>query len=68
MLLSIVANDTQEDLDEIVQWNIDNLNTPPVFFEPTYADKRRAEYPPMEDGDEEYLLSVNESTEDESII
>ena len=22
----IVANDTKEDLDEIVQWNIDNLN------------------------------------------
>ena len=45
----IVANDTQEDLDEIVQWNIDNLNTPPVLFEPTYADKRKAEYPSIED-------------------
>jgi hypothetical protein len=45
----IVANDTQEDLDELVQWNIDNLNTPPVLFEPTYADKRKAEYPPIED-------------------
>ncbi len=44
----IVANDTQEDLDEIVQWRIDNLNTPPIFFEPTYADKRKAEYPPIE--------------------
>jgi len=50
----IVANDTQEDLDELVQWNIDNLNTPPVLFEPTYADKRKAEYPPME----EYLDAV----------
>jgi hypothetical protein len=45
----IVANDTDADLDEIVQWNIDNLNTPPVIFEPTYADKRKAEYPPIED-------------------
>lgn len=45
----VVANDTDEDLDEIVQWNIDNLNTPPVLFEPTYADKRKAEYPPIED-------------------
>jgi hypothetical protein len=45
----VVANDTQEDLDELVQWNIDNLNIPPVLFEPTYADKRKAEYPPMED-------------------
>lgn len=45
----IVANDTDADLDELVQWNIDNLNTPSVNFEPTYADKRRAEYPPIED-------------------
>lgn len=45
----VIANDTDEDLDEIVQWNIDNLNTTPVFFEPTYADKRKAEYPPIED-------------------
>jgi hypothetical protein len=45
----IVANDTQEDLNELVQWNIDNLNTTPVIYEPTYADKRKAEYPPIED-------------------
>jgi len=44
----IVANDTQEDLDEIVQWNINNLSTPFVEPQPTYADKRRAEYPPIE--------------------
>ena len=44
----VVANDTEEDLNELVQWNIDNLNTPPVIYQPTYADKRRAEYPPME--------------------
>jgi len=44
----IVANDTKADLDEIVQWNIDNLNTTPVIYELTYADKRRAEYPPIE--------------------
>jgi hypothetical protein len=50
----VVANDTEADLNELVQWNIDNLNTPPVLFEPTYADKRKAEYPPME----EYLDAV----------
>jgi hypothetical protein len=45
----VVANDTEADLDEIVQWNIDNINVPPVILEPTYADKRRAEYPPITD-------------------
>lgn len=45
----IIANDTKEDLDEIVQWNIDNLNTPFIEPQPSYADKRRGEYPPMED-------------------
>jgi hypothetical protein len=44
----IIANDTQEDLDEIVQWKIDNLNTPPVIYQPTYTDKRKAEYPSIE--------------------
>lgn len=44
----IIANDTQEDLDEIVQWNINNLNAPPVIYQPTYADKRKSEYPPIE--------------------
>ena len=44
----VVANDTEADLDELVQWNIDNLNTPPVIYQPTYADKRKAEYPPIE--------------------
>jgi hypothetical protein len=45
----ILANDTEQDLDDMVQWNIDNLNAPAVIFEPTYADKRRAEYPPITD-------------------
>ena len=45
----IVANDTEEDLDAIVQWNIDNINAPEVLFEPSYADKRKAEYPPIKD-------------------
>jgi hypothetical protein len=45
----IVANDTEADLDEIVQWNIDNLNKPFVEPKPSYADKRKAEYPPIED-------------------
>jgi predicted PolB exonuclease-like 3'-5' exonuclease len=44
----IVAKDTEADLDELVQWNIDNLNAPPVIYQPTYADKRKAEYPPIE--------------------
>ena len=45
----IIANDTQEDLDEIVQWNIDHLDIPTPTYESSYADKRRAEYPPIED-------------------
>lgn len=45
----VIANDTKEDLDEIVQWNIDNLNVPFISPQPTYADKRRGEYPPIED-------------------
>jgi hypothetical protein len=44
----VIANDTEADLEELVQWNIDNLNTPPVIYQPTYADKRKAEYPPIE--------------------
>jgi len=45
----IIANDTEEDLDEIVQWNIDQLETPEVVYEPNYVNKRKAEYPPIED-------------------
>ena len=45
----IVANETKEDLDEIVQWNIDNLNAPFVEPQLSYADKRKNEYPPIED-------------------
>ena len=45
----VIANDTKEDLDEMVQWNIDNLNAPFVHPQPSYADKRRGEYPPIED-------------------
>ena len=45
----VIANDTIEDLDEIVQWNIDNLNAPIIPPQPTYADKRRGEYPPITD-------------------
>jgi hypothetical protein len=45
----VVANDTEADLDEIVQWNIDNLSAPFVAPQPTYKDKRISEYPPIED-------------------
>lgn len=45
----IIANDTKEDLDEIVQWNIDNLNAPFVEPQLSYVDKRKNEYPPIED-------------------
>ena len=45
----IIANDTIEDLDEIVQWNIDNLSAPFVEPQLSYADKRKNEYPPIED-------------------
>ena len=44
----IIANDTKEDLDEIVQWNIDNLNAPFVEPQLSYVDKRKNEYPPIE--------------------
>ncbi len=44
----IVANDTEEDLNELVQWNIDQLNISYTSPTPTYADKRKAEYPPIE--------------------
>ena len=45
----IIANDTKEDLDEIVQWNIDQLNTPIITPEQTYEYKRLSEYPPITD-------------------
>ena len=45
----IVANDTEADLNELVQWNIDNLNATLIAPQPTYTDKRRSEYPPIED-------------------
>jgi hypothetical protein len=45
----VVANDTETDLDELVQWNIDNLSTPFVEPQLSYVDKRRGEYPPIED-------------------
>lgn len=41
----VVANDTEADLDELVQWNVDNLSAPFVEPQQTYADKRRSEYP-----------------------
>lgn len=45
----VVANDTETDLNELVQWNIDNLSA--AFVEPqlSYADKRKNEYPPITD-------------------
>jgi hypothetical protein len=45
----IIANDSKADLDEIVQWNIDQIGAPEMVYQPTYADKRKAEYPPIED-------------------
>ena len=44
----VVANDTEADLNELVQWNIDNLSAPFVEPQLSYADKRKAEYPPIE--------------------
>ncbi len=44
----VVTNDTDADLNEIVQWNIDQLGVSYIAPTPTYADKRRAEYPPIE--------------------
>jgi hypothetical protein len=41
----VVANDTEADLDELVQWNIDNLSVPFVEPQLSYADKRISEYP-----------------------
>lgn len=45
----VVANDTETDLDEIVQWNIDNVSAPFVEPQLSYADKRKNEYPKIED-------------------
>jgi hypothetical protein len=45
----ILANDTEQDLDDMVQWNIENLNIPQFVYEPSYIDKRKAEYPPITD-------------------
>jgi hypothetical protein len=44
----VVANDTKADLNELVQWNIDNLSAPFVEPQLSYADKRKSEYPPIE--------------------
>jgi hypothetical protein len=44
----VVANDTEADLNELVQWNIDNLSAPFVEPQLSYADKRKSEYPPIE--------------------
>lgn len=44
----VVANDTEADLNELVQWNIDNLSAPFVEPQLSYADKRKNEYPPIE--------------------
>lgn len=45
----VIANDTKEDLDEIVQWNIDQLDVPMITPEQTYEYKRLSEYPPITD-------------------
>ena len=44
----VVANDTEADLNELVQWNIDNLSAPFVEPQLSYADKRKSEYPSIE--------------------
>jgi hypothetical protein len=44
----VIANDTDTDLDEIVQWNINQIGVTYTAPEPTYADKRKMEYPPIE--------------------
>ena len=41
----VVANDTESDLDELVQWNIDNVSAPFVEPQLSYVDKRKNEYP-----------------------
>lgn len=45
----VVANDTEQDLDELVEWNIKQLTNPDKALELSYYDKRKAEYPPIED-------------------
>ena len=45
----VVANDTEQDLDELVEWNIKQLTNPDEPLELPYTDKRKAEYPPIED-------------------
>jgi hypothetical protein len=41
----VVANDTEADLDELVQWNIDNVSAPFVEPQLSYVDKRKNKYP-----------------------
>ena len=50
----VVANDTEQDLDELVEWNIKQLTNPDEPLELPYTDKRKAEYPPIE----EYLDGI----------
>jgi hypothetical protein len=45
----VVVNDTEEDLNELVEWNIKQLTNPDEPLELSYIDKRKAEYPPIED-------------------
>ena len=45
----VVANDTEADLKELLQWNIDNLSAPFVEPQLSYADKIKSEYPKIED-------------------
>jgi hypothetical protein len=33
----------------MVQWNIGQIGAPETVYQLSYADKRRAEYPPIED-------------------
>jgi len=44
----VVVNDTEEDLNELVEWNIKQLTNPDEPLELSYIDKRKAEYPPIE--------------------
>jgi hypothetical protein len=40
---------TEDQLDEVVQYHLDNLDKPPRAYTPTYSDSRRSEYPSFAD-------------------
>ena len=45
----IAAVASEDQLDEVVQYHLDNLDKPPRAYTQTYSDLRRLEYPSFAD-------------------